>query len=93
MDVQESTIYTKYIYLAPKGSRVSKKVFHKLYEEYVKHPERKEKLIQKLRELSIKQGKLNALKNKNKITNTKTNKNKKMGKVNKTNKNKKSRKF
>ena len=76
MDIQESTIYTKYIYLAPKGSRVSKKVFHNLYEQYVKHPELKEKLIQKLRELIIKQGKINELKNKNKnvVKNNKTNK-------------------
>jgi hypothetical protein len=53
MDVQESTVYTKYIYLAPKGSRVPKKVFHALFEQYVKHPELKEKLIQKLRLLAL----------------------------------------
>ena len=84
MDIQESTVYTKYTYLAPKGSRIPKKQFHALFEQYVKHPELKEKLIQKLRELSIKQGKKNALKNKNKKTTT-TNKSK-------SNKNKRTRK-
>ena len=84
MDVQENTIYTKYLYLAPKGSRVSKKVFHDLYQQYVKNPELKEKLIQKLRELSIKEGKKNALKNKNK---DKSSKNVKPVKNKKTRKN------
>jgi hypothetical protein len=76
MNVQESTIYTKYIYLAPKGSRIPKKKFHELFEIYVKHPELKDKLIKKLRRLSIEQGLKNSKKNKQKNKQTIKNKSK-----------------
>ena len=84
MNIQESAVWIKYLYLAPKGRRISRKKFHELYEEYVKHPERKEMLIRKLRKLSREQGKINERRNKNKATS----KNKPGGKP--TNKNKKS---
>jgi hypothetical protein len=56
MDIQEKTIYTKYSYLVPKNSKISKKQFHELFQDYVKHPERKSELIKKLKTLSIKKG-------------------------------------
>lgn len=57
MDIQENTIYTKYTYLVPKKSRISKKQFRMMFQEYVKNPQRKKGLLKKLRELSIKKGK------------------------------------
>jgi hypothetical protein len=69
MNIQESAIWTKYIYIVPKERRIPREKFHELYEEYTKHPERKEKLLRKLRALSIEQGKINARKNKLTIKN------------------------
>jgi DNA-directed RNA polymerase subunit H (RpoH/RPB5) len=71
MDIQENTIYTKYQYLVPKHSKISKKEFHEIFQEYVKHPERQTNLMNKLKKLSIKKGKLY------KRTNKKSSKNKK----------------
>jgi hypothetical protein len=56
MDIQENTIYTKYSYLVPKNSKIPKKQFHELFQEYVKNPERKSELIKKLKTVSIKKG-------------------------------------
>jgi hypothetical protein len=78
-EIQESAIWTKYIYLAPKHRRISRKRFHELYEEYVKHPERKEKLLRKLRALSIEQGKINEQKKKKSQEKKKSGKNKNKG--------------
>ena len=58
MDIQEKAIYTKYFYLAPKNSRITKKQFHGLFQEYLKYPNRKAKLLKKLKEMTIKKGKL-----------------------------------
>jgi hypothetical protein len=71
MDIQERTVYTKYGYLVPKNSKISKKQFHELFLEYVKHPEHKDMLMKKVKELSIKKGKMY------KRTNKKSSKNKK----------------
>lgn len=54
MNIQENTVYTKYLYMAPKHGRLSRKQIHKLFQEYEKHPERKAMLIKKAREMSIK---------------------------------------
>ena len=87
MNIQESAIWTKYLYLVPKHRRISRKRFHALYEEYVKHPERKEQLLRKLRALSIEQGKKYERESKKKMMDK--NKNKSRDKKNKgTRKNK-----
>ena len=54
MNIQENTVYTKYLYMAPKNGRLTRKQFHKLFQEYEKHPERKAMLIKRAREMSIK---------------------------------------
>jgi hypothetical protein len=77
MDIQERTVYTKYGYLVPKHSKISKKQFHELFQEYVKHPENKAKLIKNVRELSIKKGNIYKKSMKKSIKNKKSTKNKK----------------
>ena len=69
MNIQENTLYTKYGYLAPKHGKITKKQFHKIYQEYEQHPERKAKLIKRLKVMSIK---------KNSMYNTRKNKSLKM---------------
>jgi len=53
MSIQtENIIWDKYNLFTPKSNRVSKKVFHGLYLEYKKHPEKKQQLLEKLKSLS-----------------------------------------
>jgi hypothetical protein len=66
MSIQESAIWTKYEMLVPKEKKISKKVFHQLFEEYVKHPDKKDALLKKLRYLSMQKGKEYIKKNKSK---------------------------
>jgi hypothetical protein len=77
MDIQENTLYTKYGYLVPKHSKISKKQFHEIFQEYVKHPEYKTKLIKNVRELSIKKGNIYKMGMKKSLKNKKSMKNKK----------------
>ena len=65
MNIQENAVYIKYQYLVPKGRKISKKQFNKLFQEYEKHPDRKDQLIKKLREMSIKKGKSYRMKKSN----------------------------
>lgn len=56
MDIQESTIWTKYTYLVPAKNRIPRKKFHLLYEEYKLHPNRKAAILAKLRSMTLKNG-------------------------------------
>lgn len=71
MNIQENTVYTKYQYLVPKGRKISKKQFNKLFQEYEKDPDHKKQLIRRLREMSIKKGKSYRVKKSNKRKRTK----------------------
>ena len=63
MSIQESAIWTKYEMLVPKEKKISKKVFLQLFEEYVKHPDKKDSLLKKLRYLSMQKGREYAKRN------------------------------
>lgn len=56
MDIQESTIWTKYKYLVPAKNRIPEKAFQSFYEEYELHPQRKSAIIDKVRKMTIKKG-------------------------------------
>jgi len=56
MEIQESTIWTKYKYLVPAKNRVSRKQFHSLYEEYQLHPNKKAAIMAKLKSMTLKKG-------------------------------------
>jgi hypothetical protein len=56
MDIQESTIWTKYKYLVPAKNRIPEKAFQSFYEEYKLHPQRKSAIIDKVRKMTIKKG-------------------------------------
>ena len=48
----EVVLWGKYNLFVPKNNRVSKQVFHSLYNEYKNHPEKKQELLSKLKHLS-----------------------------------------
>lgn len=56
MDIQKSTIWTKYKYLVPAKNRIPEKAFQSFYEEYELHPQRKSEIIDKVRKMTIKKG-------------------------------------
>jgi hypothetical protein len=48
----EKILWGKYTIFVPKKNRISKKVFHAMYIDYKKHPEKRQKLLNKLKSLS-----------------------------------------
>lgn len=48
----EKILWGKYTIFVPKKNRISKKVFHAMYNDYKKHPEKRQQLLNKLKVLS-----------------------------------------
>lgn len=49
----EDILWGKYNLFVPKNKQVSKQVFHSLYNEYKSHPEKKQQLLNKLKNLTM----------------------------------------